>query len=105
MVEVRLSPVAQADFDAIIDHLSSVAGNKAAAKYAARLQATANRLADFPGIGAPRPQLGTETRLVVLKPYLIFYDGGPQSETVHVLRILHGSRNITPALVARGRHP
>jgi plasmid stabilization system protein ParE len=36
-------------------------------------------------------------------PYLIFYDGGPHSETVHVLRILHGRRSITPELIARGR--
>lgn len=34
---------------------------------------------------------------------LIFYDGGPYSDTVHELRILHGRRNITPALIARGR--
>jgi plasmid stabilization system protein ParE len=35
--------------------------------------------------------------------YLIFYDGGPDTDTVHVLRILHGRRNITPELIARGR--
>jgi plasmid stabilization system protein ParE len=36
-------------------------------------------------------------------PYLIFYDGGPRSRTVNVLRILHGHRYITPELIARGR--
>ena len=36
-------------------------------------------------------------------PYVIFYDGGPDSDTVHVLRILHGRRNITAELIARGR--
>jgi plasmid stabilization system protein ParE len=36
-------------------------------------------------------------------PYLIFYDGGPRSRIVNVLRILHGHRNITPELIARGR--
>jgi plasmid stabilization system protein ParE len=36
-------------------------------------------------------------------PYLIFYDGGPHSEAVHVLRILHGRRDITLELISRGR--
>ena len=49
MAEVRLSPVAQEDFDAILDHLVVVAGNQVAANYAEKLQAVANRLAVFPG--------------------------------------------------------
>jgi plasmid stabilization system protein ParE len=28
-----------------------------------------------------------------------------RSDTVHVLRVLHGRRNITPELIARGREP
>ena len=42
---------------------------------------------------------------MIVKPYLVFYDGGPHSESVHVLRILHGHRNITPELIASGREP
>jgi plasmid stabilization system protein ParE len=40
---------------------------------------------------------------VSVAPYLNFYDGGPKSETVHVLRILHGRRDITPGLISTGR--
>jgi hypothetical protein len=36
-------------------------------------------------------------------PYLNFYDGVPRDSTVHILRILDGRRQITPALIARGR--
>ena len=58
---------------------------------------TDNRKSQYiPGTGTPRSQLGSETRVASVEPYLIFYDGGPQSEVVHVLRILHGHRNITP---------
>src|SRR5436853_437625 len=38
MAEVRLSPIAQADFDEILDHLVVVAGNQVAAGYAEKLQ-------------------------------------------------------------------
>jgi plasmid stabilization system protein ParE len=103
MAEVRLSPVAQEDFDAILDHLVVVAGNQVAANYAEKLQAVANRLAVFPGLGTPCRHLGSKTRVASVDPYLIFYDGGPRSRIVNVLRILHGHRNITPELIARGR--
>jgi toxin ParE1/3/4 len=105
MAGLRLSRVAQADFDAVIDYLTTVAGNRVAVAFAENVQASIDRLADFPGIGSPRPQFGAETRTVGVAPYLIFYDGGPKSETVHVLRILHGRRDITPGLIAAGRQP
>ena len=55
MAEVRLSPVAQKDFNEILDHL--MVGNQVAANYAKKLQALANRLEAFPGLGTPRRQL------------------------------------------------
>jgi plasmid stabilization system protein ParE len=105
MAEFRLSTAAQADFNQIIDYLADVAGNRVAADYAERLRGSVNLIAEFPGIGAPRSNLGAETRVMIVKPYLVFYDGGPHSESVHVLRILHGHRNITPELIASGREP
>jgi plasmid stabilization system protein ParE len=100
---VRLSTIAQADFDEIVEQLSVLAGKGIAKKYARRLQAAINRLVHFPGLGAPRREVGPETRVVIVDPYLIFYDGGPRSAEVLVLRILHGHREITPELIARGR--
>ena len=75
------------------------------ALFDSRVKQATDNLAISPGIGSPRPHLGEDTRLIVVKPYLIFYDGGPDSDVVHVLRILHGKRDITPDLVARGREP
>jgi plasmid stabilization system protein ParE len=105
MAELRLSRAAQTDFDEIIDYLMEVAGGIIAADYGERLRAAINRVAQSPGIGAPRQRLGPETRMTIVGRYLIFYDGGPGSDAVHVLRILHGSRNITPEIIARGRVP
>jgi toxin ParE1/3/4 len=105
MAQVRLSTVAQADFDEILDYLTQAAGTRTAADYAERLRACVNRIAEFPGLGSPRRRLGPQTRATSVDPYLIFYDAGPRSKIVHVLRILHGRRNITPRLIARGRRP
>jgi plasmid stabilization system protein ParE len=105
MATIRLSQAALEDFDRVIDHLRDVSSRAVAAEYAEQIQAKINLLADFPGAGTPRAAFGYATRVASVEPYLIFYDGGPQSEVVHVLRILHGHRNITPELIARGRQP
>jgi plasmid stabilization system protein ParE len=105
MVDIRLSRAALADFDSLVEYLVDIAGNPVAADYATRIQAAINRLQVFPGIGSPRLHLGPETRMVVVDPYLVFYDGGPKSDTVQVLRIVHSHRNITPQLIASGRRP
>jgi plasmid stabilization system protein ParE len=103
MAKVRLSIAARLDFDNLIDDLADVAGTATAVKYAERIRAQINLLAHFPGLGAPRSELGPATRMTSVNPYLIFYDGGPGSRTVQVLRILHGRRNITRQSIARGR--
>lgn len=103
MARPRLSIEARRDFDDIIDYLKAVAGSRVAAKYARNIRAAINRLTDFPGLGTPRPELGDATRVLVVDPYLIFYDGGPDSRAVLVLRILHGRRNIDAEMIAHGR--
>jgi plasmid stabilization system protein ParE len=105
MATIRLSQAAQEDFEEVIDRLREISSRGVAAKYAEQIRAKINLLADFPGAGTPRMALGLETRVASVEPYLIFYDGGPQSEVMHVLRILHGHRDITPELIARGRQP
>src|SRR5262245_20374652 len=103
MAKLRLSSAAQGDFDEIVDYLAEAAGTRTATSFADRLRESINLAAEFQGLGSPRPHLGPETRVTIVTPYLVFYDGGPDSDSVHVLRILHGRRNITPELIARGR--
>jgi toxin ParE1/3/4 len=59
------------------------------------------RLTSFPESGAPRPRLGENTRVAIVQPYLLIYDFTPDDNTLTLLRILHGRRNITRGLLGR----
>ena len=95
MPRVRLSRRAQVDFDEIIAYLSDIAGARVAARYGHEIRGSINRLAILPHIGPPRPALGTHIRIVIVSPYLIIYDPDSYDDGIHVLRILHESRDIT----------
>jgi len=56
-------------------------------------------LTDYPGIGASRPSLGQQVRISIVLPYLVFYRHSESDDTVTILRIVHGRRNITRALI------
>jgi len=105
MAQVVLSPQARLDLLSILEQRSDVAGPRTARTYDNDFKQIIENLATFPGTGTPHPRLGPETRVASVEPYLIFYDGGPRSEVVHVLRILHGRRDISPELIAPGRQP
>jgi toxin ParE1/3/4 len=100
MARVVVSGPAKRDARRILSDLNDKAGRLVAARYAIEFEATFRRLAVFPGIGAPRPALGTHARMAVVKPYVVIYDW--QEDTVTVLRILHGRRNLTRKLVRSG---
>jgi toxin ParE1/3/4 len=56
-------------------------------------------LRTFPNAGAPRPRLGRELRVVFHQPYSIYYR--PLPDSVVVMRIVHGARDVT-AIVKSG---
>jgi len=45
--------------------------------------------------------LGARTRIAIVQPYLLIYDYAPGDDALTLLRILHGRRNITRALLRR----
>lgn len=94
-MRVRLAPRALVDFDEILDYLEAVASPRVANRYGRDIQAAINKLADFPGMGPLRSELGPGTRIMIVSPYLIFYEERIESREVVVLRILHGRRKIT----------
>jgi plasmid stabilization system protein ParE len=55
----------------------------------------------MPAYGAPRPELGSECRIVVIAPYVLVYEYDMERDQVSVLRILHGRRGITEKLLRR----
>ncbi|HYV38828.1 MAG TPA: type II toxin-antitoxin system RelE/ParE family toxin [Gemmataceae bacterium] len=48
--------------------------------------------AQFPLMGRSRQELAANLRSFVVRPYVIFYR--PVDDTIDVLRVLHGSRDI-----------
>jgi plasmid stabilization system protein ParE len=102
MVRVELSERAQADFEDILDYLAEQASPAIAERYGQDIRASINRLAEFPYQGAPRPELGAHIRIMIVYPYLVFYDPVTVPRLVKVLRILHGHRNVTGELLRGG---
>ena len=103
MSGVQVSNAALRDIAAVLDDLTQRAGARVAQRYAVDIDKAVDMIAAYPGIGAPRPQFGPTTRMSVVAPYLIFYDGSPGSDDVVVLRVLDGRRDITAEVIGRGR--
>ena len=91
MAEVLLSPLAESDLQEI--WLSIAAENRTAAdRFLRPLTARIASLAEFPGIGSPRPELAPNARILVEGKYLVIYE--PVERGVEVVRVLHGARNL-----------
>jgi plasmid stabilization system protein ParE len=101
MARVIVSPFAIADQDEILRYLAQEAGVAVAEKYDAAFRALLLRLSDFPGIGAPRPMLGDSIRIYAINPYVVIYEGSPDSDTVLIHRVVHGRRDIRPDAIKR----
>ena len=99
MTQVIVSPEADADFLAIVDRLTDLAGHSVANRYASDLRSIYERLSTFPEIGSPRPRLGSRTRIVILLPYVVVYEYLFPEDMVRIVRIVDGRRNITRRLV------
>lgn len=99
MTRLIVSPTADADLDRILHWLADNAGQDVADRYAADLDAIYENLIMFPAFGSPRPNLGRRTRIAVLSPYLVIYDHLSDTDTVNIVRILDGRRNITRRLI------
>lgn len=103
MARVRIASPADADIAAILTDLATKAGWRVAAKYDERFDRLYARLADHPASGAPRPALGPNIRIGIVSPYIVIYMHSADDDTVTVLRIVHGSREITRKLLSGAR--
>ncbi len=103
MAKVIVSPFALADQDEILTYLVGEAGFPVAQKYDLAFRALLERLSHFPGIGAPRPELGDGVRIYVINPYIAIYEGGPDSDVIVIHRVVHGRRDIQPSMIQRPR--
>jgi toxin ParE1/3/4 len=101
MTRLVVTAEADADADDILDYLRREAGPRIAADYGRRFRVTLERLVDLPETGAPRPALGSNTRIAIVSPYLLIYDYAPDTDTLTLLRILHGRRNIAGVILGQ----
>jgi toxin ParE1/3/4 len=100
MGRLNISQHAQADFAAIIEYLAKEAGMWVARDYREQIRAFYRLLRDHPEIGAPRPRLGRNIRVGVVRPYLVIYRYA--GEGVTVLRIVHGRRKLAGTMLRKG---
>jgi toxin ParE1/3/4 len=92
---------AERDTSAVLDYIETQAGRRVAAEFGSRFQQTIERLVALPLSGAPRPSLGPAARIAIVFPYILIYDYTGEEDTLTLLRILHGRRNITRDLLRR----
>jgi toxin ParE1/3/4 len=101
MTQLVVTADAEADTRDILSYLEREAGSAIAADYADRFRSTLEHLVDFPEIGAPRPNLGRHVRIGIVSPYVLIYEFAREYDTLTLLRILHGKRNIPRELRRR----
>ena len=88
MRRIIWAPRAARDLRSIRDYVGQF-NPSAAARFAARLVATAESLADFSERG--RPASGKRRELVVVWPYIIRYR--IETERIVILRVRHGAQH------------
>ena len=99
MARLVVTADAEADTNDILAYLEREAGNLVARSYGRRFRHAIERLVDLPESGAPRPNLGANVRIAIVSPYVLIYDYTHDDDTLTLLRILHGKRNINRDLL------
>jgi len=99
---VEYTEAARADLREIEVYLRTAAGDATAEKVTARITDKVESLGARPARQRIRNKLGAELRALRVSDHLVFYRVG--DETVSIIRILHGSRNITPKLFPPDTH-
>jgi toxin ParE1/3/4 len=98
MLQIVYSPEARADLAAIAAYLAEHASETVAERFLDRLRLGIENMATIPGSRPLVPELGPDLRRLVVGHYLIFYRF--DDETIFIIRVLHGARDITARLFA-----
>lgn len=101
MATVAIASQAGRDTRAILRDLVDQGGFARAQDFAAAIVGLQNRLGTFPRAYSTRPSLGEQIRLAVIAPYVVLYRYDEISDHVLLLRVVHGRRHITDALLKR----
>lgn len=100
-MHLTFARAARRDLESIIDYIAL--DNPAAAETVFRaIMATAERLIHFPNLGHPGRMPDTRELTIPGLPYLIVYRVA--RETVTVLAVFHGARDLARAIAERRSH-
>lgn len=91
---------AEQDLDGIVDYIAADNPGAAASVFK-QIVVAANRLTDFPAMGRSGWLPGTRELVVPDLPYIIVYQVEAPSDTVTILAVFHGARNLALALAER----
>jgi toxin ParE1/3/4 len=100
VARVHIVDAAEADKSEILDYLFHEAGIAVAETYAQKVARLFDDLALHPESGAPRSRLGKGIRLRLIDPYNVYTRYDAATDTVRILRILHGRRKITRGMMS-----
>jgi len=101
MTRLVIAMIADADRTEIIEDLAAKAGAFTARKYGDRFERIYDRLELYPQSCALRPTLGPEIRVAVVTPFVIIYHYAESADTVTILRLIDGRRDISKKLLSR----
>ena len=102
MAQLVIAATADADTDGILADLATKAGRHTASRYLDRFEKLYDRLAEHPASGPRRPALGPHARIGIVASYVVVYEHSEADDIVTVLRIVHGRRKISGALLRQG---
>ena len=96
--DVLWTPAAQADLREIYA-LIGLEQPRVAERYLDRILKKAEMLAAQPRLGARRPEIRADARMLVERPYVILYRTRPDAdegaiETVEIVRVIDGRRDL-----------
>ncbi len=94
---VVIAPQAKRDFIEIVAWYRRKMGAAPAVKVARTLQAGIRATLEIDAAAASRPDLPDGYRRVVAKAHLIIFQ--VQADTVRIVRIVHGARDVPAALI------
>ena len=93
-MNLRLSPIAQAELRSIARKVKADNGAAVAARITGRITATLHDLQRFPELGRPGREPGTRELGVAGLPWIIVYQLRP--DVIAVNRIIHGAMQWPP---------
>lgn len=98
MSRILRTPQSRTDLVEIILHIRRD-NRRAARRWLLTIDEKLRILADFPGIGRARPELGRGLRSFPVGNYVLFYR--PSDDGIELIRVLHGARQARPLLNGR----